>query len=122
MKTFMVVCLVLLFASVSFGQSYALRNQHPWVKTQYGAAVYKSDSNAVWIPTEWQKLPVTVTISYDTTAGTTVAYWAQNDDTTHAIPLRPGTGGAYGDSYTFTTYKLKWYRVKGAVPVTTVIR
>ncbi len=119
MKYFIVVLVLVLSVSLGVAQDYINAFNAPFCKTAYGAASFKADSNYVWVngTNKW----FTVTISYDTTAGSTVAYWCRSDDSTKAIPLRPGTGGSYGDARTFKVYGLRWYRVKGAVPVTTVI-
>lgn len=119
MKYFIVVLVLVLSVSLGVAQDYVQREGQPFTKTAYGQTYFKSDSNYVksGSTAQWY----TVTISYDTTAGSTVAYWCAGNDSTHAIPLRPGVGGGYGDGRTFKVYGLRFYRVKGALPVTTVI-
>ena len=119
MKKTSVVLLLVLSVSLGLAQDYAKTFGAPFVKTAYGATYFKSDSTGIKSSTTSQVY--TVTITYDTTAGSTVAYWCAGNDSLNAVPLRPGTGGAYGDGRTFRVKGVRFFRVKGAVPITTVI-
>lgn len=110
---FMLTALVLV-ASLAVGQT--LQTAKVFEK-HYGAASFKADTNYVTTATLAQRY-VTVTVSYDTTAGTTIAYFCPNNDSTNAQPIFPGTGGSYGDTFTFKQWGLKFFRIKGAVPIT----
>jgi hypothetical protein len=117
MKALLVVLLVVLCASVTMAQSYVERNGNPYSRTLYGGASFAVDSHYVAPASGWMK----VTAKLDSTAGTTTAWICFGNDSTNAIPIRPGTGGAYGDGQTFLVYRETYYRVKGAVPLTVTI-
>ncbi len=118
MKALWVVLLLVLCASVGAAQSYVERNAAPYSKTLYGAATFKADSHYVFAgASKW----ATVTANVDSVAGTVTAYLCVGNDSTNAIPLRPGIGGAYGLPKTFRVYGMTFYRVKGAVPVTVIV-
>lgn len=117
MKALAVVILILACAAGSFAQSYSEIYKAPYSRTYYGAATFKADSHYVWSRKGW----VTVTVSYDTTAGTTVGYFCAGNDSTNAIAIRPGTGGAYGDVASYRFKDLFFYRLKGAIPHTVTI-
>lgn len=117
MKALVVILLIALCTVTAFSQSYVERYKAPYTRTLYGAASFAADSHYVFNGTaKW----VTVTAVFDSTAGTT-AWFCVNNDSTNAIPLRPGVGGAYGDGRTFRVYGLTHYRVKGAFPITTTV-
>ena len=107
MKLFIVLLLCVVIAPLAVGQTVV--SDKVWVK-HYGAATFKADSvyvstsNAFW---------VTVTISLDTTASAVIPYFCKNNDSTQEQPLVTA-----GDSFTWDVFGLKFFRVKGAVPVT----
>ena len=118
MKALWVVILIVACAAVAGAQSYSSVYGAPYSKAYYGAATFKADSHYVWSgSSRW----VTVTASLDTTAGTTMAYFCANNDSTNAIPLYYGIGGNWGSTWTYRFYNLRFYRVKGAVPVRVTI-
>ncbi len=116
MKRFAVVLLLILAASVASAQSYVERHGIPYSRTLYGKASFILDSNAVD-----GKGYCKVTAKLDSTAGTTTAWIIFGNDSLNAIPIRPGTGGAYGDGQTFMIRNQTFYRVKGAAPLTVTI-
>jgi hypothetical protein len=116
MKKLLILCAIAaLFSGNLLAQSWSQLNKGSWNRVRhYGAASFAADSTGVFDGTgKW----VTLTASYDSTAGTTWAYICINNDSTNAFPLAPGTNGNYGTAYTKHVYGLKWIRVKGAVPV-----
>lgn len=118
--------LVLLFALVTLvslcaeAQSYSEINGGQWCRDRhYGAASFAADSLYVWDGAgRW----VWLSAAYDTTAGTVTPLVCINNDSTNAFPLVPGVNGGYGGTYTGQIKGLKWLRVKGAVPVTLIVR
>ena len=117
MKALLVVLLVVLCTVTALSQSYVERNGKPYSRTLYGGASFAVDSHYATPAIGWMK----VTAKLDTTAGTTTAWICFGNDSTNAIPLRPGTGGSYGDGQPFLVRNQTFYRVKGAVPLTVTI-
>jgi hypothetical protein len=114
-RLLMLFAVAILLGSSALAQSWSQFNNGSWNKVKhYGAASFIADSVYVFAGTgKW----VTMTASYDTTAGTTIAYVCINNDSTNAIPLLPGVSGNWGTAICKKIYGLKWFRVKGAVPV-----
>jgi hypothetical protein len=117
MKAFTVVLMLMLCVSITIPQSYVERYGKPYSRTKYGGASFAVDSNFFATPNGWNK----VTAALDSTAGTTTAWICFGNDSLNAIPIRPGTGGSYGDARPFLTRDQTFYRVKGEVPLTVTI-
>lgn len=117
MKKLLFLCLVVIAAQTALSQAYSDLYKGSWNSTKhYGSAVaFAGDS--VWVFNGTGKW-VTLSMSYDTTAGTAIAYVCINNDSTKAIPLMPPVGGGYGEAKQRRVKGLQYLRVYPDVPVT----